>query len=57
MLAWIAALVFGIGLICDWAEVSSDLLSFPTFALLGLLLLALHLAGVGAGWRARGDRV
>lgn len=28
---------------------STDLLSFPTFALLGLLLLSLHLAGVGAG--------
>lgn len=53
MLALAAAVVCAIGLICDWAGVSTDLLSFPTFALLALLLLSLHLAGVGAGWRSR----
>jgi flagellar biosynthesis component FlhA len=51
LLALAAAVVALIGLICDWADVSSDLLSFPTFMLLATLLIALHLAGIGGTWR------
>jgi hypothetical protein len=54
MLALAAAVVFAIGLILDWADVrSTDFLSTSTFLFIGLLLLTLHLAGVGAGWRGR----
>lgn len=57
MLALAAAVVFLIGLFCDLIDYSSDLFSFPTFALAGLLLLALHAAGVGGPSRVgrRGD--
>ena len=51
MLAIAAAVVFGIYLLLDLLDLigNSDLFNFPTFASLGLLLLALHLAGVGSG--------
>jgi hypothetical protein len=48
MLAIAAAVVFGIDLLLDWANVSrSDAFSFNTLLVLGLFLLALHFAGVG----------
>ncbi|GAB1693069.1 hypothetical protein [Krasilnikovia sp. M28-CT-15] len=50
MLAIAAAVVFGIYLLLDLLDVkSTDLVNFPTFASLGLLLLSLYLAGVGSG--------
>lgn len=53
MLAIAAAVVFGIYLLLDLFDVArSDLFNFETFASLGLLLLALYLAGVGSGPRA-----
>lgn len=58
MLAIAAAVVAAIGLVLDWADVkSTDFLNAHAFLLLAVLLLALHLAGIGAGWRARRDRV
>ena len=53
MLAIAAAVVFGIYLLLDLLNVKqTDLFNFYTFAALGLLLLSLHLAGVGTGLRA-----
>jgi hypothetical protein len=58
MLAIIAAVVFAIALVCDWAGVGSDFFNYQTLDTIGFLLIALHLAGVGAGynWRGRGRR-
>ena len=54
MLAIAAAIVFGLALILDWAEADlGDAFTSMTLLLLGLLLLALHLAGVGASFRPR----
>jgi hypothetical protein len=48
MLAFAAAVVFGIYLLLDLLDVgTTDIFNFPTFASLGLLLLSLHFAGVG----------
>ena len=57
MLAIAAAVVFGIYLLLDLLDLldnNSDLLNFPTFAALGLLLLSLYLAGIGSGPRTGG---
>jgi hypothetical protein len=54
MLAIIAAVVFGIWLILDLLDTNlgaPDLFNFSTMASLGLLLLSLHLAGVGSRLR------
>jgi hypothetical protein len=54
MLAIAAAVVFGIALLLDLFNTdlgAHDLLNFQTLTLLGLLLLALYLAGVGRGAR------
>lgn len=57
MLAIAAAVVFGIYLLLDLLDVgNTDLFNFPTFASLGLLLLALHMAGVGGAMRTRRRR-
>jgi hypothetical protein len=53
MLAVAAAIVFVLALLFDLADVSSDAINNGTLTVLGLLLLALHLAGVGAGWNWR----
>ncbi|HEY7484922.1 MAG TPA: hypothetical protein VH912_10730 [Streptosporangiaceae bacterium] len=55
MLAIVAAIVFVLALLFDWANVSSDAINNTTLTVLGLLFLALHLAGVGSGfnWRSR----
>ena len=48
MLAVIAAVIFGLDLLLDLANVSLGTVITPTTLLLaGLLCLALHLAGVG----------
>lgn len=54
MLALAAAVVFGLALILDWAEADlGDAFTSMTLLLLGLLLVALHLAGIGASYRPR----
>jgi hypothetical protein len=55
MLAIAAAVIFGIAVIMDLAEASIGIAS-GTVVTIGLLCLALHLAGVGAGVRAGGGR-
>ncbi len=54
MLAIAAAVVFGFALLLDLLNSNlgaPDLLNWNTLVLLGLLLLALYLAGVGGGPR------
>jgi hypothetical protein len=55
MLAILAAVIFGLALLFDLADVASDPFDYQTLVTVGLLLIALHLAGVGAGanWRGR----
>ncbi|MFD5030818.1 hypothetical protein ACFVWX_10680 [Streptomyces sp. NPDC058220] len=57
MLGFAAAVLFAIAFIINATETSVDALFAPTsLMLLGLALLALHVAGIGAGWAARGRR-
>ena len=57
MLAIGAAIIFGLALLFDLAEVNlGDAFTNATLVTLGLLLLALHLAGVGTAARARSWR-
>jgi hypothetical protein len=54
MLAIIAAIVFGFALLLDLFDTdlgAPDLFNWNTLVLIGLTLLALYLAGVGAGPR------
>lgn len=54
MLALVAAVVFGLALILDWADADlGDAFTTMTLLMLGLLLLSLHLAGIGASYRPR----
>ncbi|KAB2348968.1 hypothetical protein [Actinomadura rudentiformis] len=55
MLAIVAAIVFGIALLLDLADYASDALNYQTLIVVGLLLLALHMAGFGTStnWRGR----
>jgi hypothetical protein len=51
MLAIVAAILFGLALLLDLANVSlGGNIDLFTIVTAGLLLLALHLAGVGSGW-------
>lgn len=53
MLAIAAAVVFGIAFIIQATGTSTDVVFTPSsLELVGLLLVALHLAGVGSGWSA-----
>ena len=55
MLAIAAAVVFGISLLIDLLDTNFGapvLFNVPTLTTIGLLLLALYLAGVGSGPRA-----
>jgi Na+/phosphate symporter len=53
MFAILAAVVFGVGLILDWANVKqTDFFSTSTFLFLGLLFISLHLVGLWP-WRGR----
>lgn len=53
MLAIIAAVAFGLALVLDLADVSlGEVITLNTLVTLGLLLLALHMAGVGTGTRS-----
>lgn len=52
MFAIIAAVIFGLALILDWADASvSDAFTPQTLLMAGLLCMALHLAGIGASRR------
>lgn len=56
MFAIIAAVIFGLALILDWADATvSDAFTPQTLLMAGLLCVALHLAGIGAAttWRGR----
>lgn len=55
MLAIAAAVVFFIAFIINATETSTEIIFGTTsLTLVGLFLLGLHLAGVGAGWQASG---
>lgn len=52
MLAIVAAILFGLALLLDLANVSlGDTINTGTLVTAGLLCVALHLAGVGVGVR------
>jgi hypothetical protein len=51
MFAIIGAVIFAFALILDLAKADIGIAS-GTFLFAGLLCLALHMAGVGAAWRA-----
>jgi hypothetical protein len=54
MFAIIAAILFAIALVFNLAGTTFGThVSFDTFLVAGLLALALHLAGIGAGWKMR----
>jgi hypothetical protein len=54
MMAIVAAIIFAIALLFDLADVKTDAFNYATLVTLGLLFLALHLAGFGTGWRGGG---
>ncbi|WP_405639932.1 hypothetical protein [Streptomyces sp. NBC_00019] len=57
MLAIISAILFFVAFLINAAEISTnDAFSSTNVMLLGLTALALHLAGIGTGWPARGGR-
>ncbi|QLY34646.1 hypothetical protein H0264_24680 [Nocardia huaxiensis] len=58
MLAMAAAVSFGVALLFNLFDASLGEITEATLVVLGLLLVALHLAGVGAGrsWNARSWR-
>jgi hypothetical protein len=60
MLAIIAAIIFAIAFIINATGTTTDAVFAPmSLLLVGLCLVALHLAGVGTGWnwsRGRGGR-
>ncbi|MFF3846599.1 hypothetical protein [Streptomyces sp. NPDC002328] len=57
MLAIIAAVAFFIAFLINAAEISTnDAFTSTNIMLIGLTLLALHVAGIGSGWAVRGRR-
>lgn len=54
MMAVVAAVIFGLALLFDLIDFSSDAFNTLTLVTLGLLFLALHLAGVGTAVRTGG---
>lgn len=57
MLAIIAAVAFFFAFLINAAEISTnDIFTSTNVMLLGLTLLALHVAGIGGGWSVRGRR-
>jgi hypothetical protein len=57
VLAIIAAVAFFIAFLINAAEISTnDTFTSTNVMLLGLTLLALHVAGIGSGWAVRGRR-
>jgi hypothetical protein len=54
MLALVAAAVLGLALILDLANVGlGSTIDLFTFVIVALLLMALHLGGVGTAWSGR----
>jgi hypothetical protein len=54
MLAFIAVIIFAIAFIIRVTATATDALFAPaSLVIAGLACLALHQAGVGAGWRSR----
>jgi hypothetical protein len=57
MFAILAALIFALSLILDWADAKvSDAFTPQTLVTAGLLSIALHLAGIGTSTRWLGRR-
>ncbi|MER7056347.1 MULTISPECIES: hypothetical protein [unclassified Streptomyces] len=57
VLAIIAAVLFLIAWLINAAEISTnDIFTSTNVMLVGLALLALHVAGIGSGWATRGRR-
>lgn len=57
MLAIVAAVLFLIAFLINAADIATnDVFTSTNFMLVGLALLALHVAGVGSTWAARGRR-
>ncbi|MEU0007181.1 hypothetical protein ABZ079_23595 [Streptomyces sp. NPDC006314] len=57
VLSIVSAVLFFIAFLINAADISTNQTFTSTnIMLLGLTLLALHLAGVGGGWSARGRR-
>ncbi|MFG2307250.1 hypothetical protein ACGFS9_00960 [Streptomyces sp. NPDC048566] len=57
MLGIVAAVLFFISFLINAADISTnDVFSSTNVMLIGLALLALHVAGVGSGWNTRGRR-
>jgi hypothetical protein len=59
MFAILAAVIFGLALILDWADAKvGDAFTPQTLLTAGLLCIALHLAGIGTStsWRGRRRR-
>jgi hypothetical protein len=55
MLAIIAAILFGLALLLDLANVGlGNTIDIMTIVIAGLLFLALHQGGIGTGWAGRG---
>ncbi|MFD9324738.1 hypothetical protein [Streptomyces sp. NPDC060065] len=56
MLAFVAAAFFVIAFVIRVTETSTEVIFSPTsLMLVGLAFLAVHSAGVGAGWSSRGS--
>jgi hypothetical protein len=59
MFAFLAAIIFALSLILDWADAKvSDAFTPQTLVTAGLLCIALHLAGIGTStsWLSRRRR-
>ncbi|MFF0067076.1 hypothetical protein ACFYRC_37385 [Streptomyces sp. NPDC005279] len=57
MLAIVAAVLFFISFLINAAEITTNhVFSSGNVMLLGLALLALHVAGIGSGWAGRTRR-
>ncbi|MGW3290673.1 hypothetical protein ACWDR3_39180 [Streptomyces sp. NPDC001002] len=55
MLAIISAVLFFIAFLINAADISTnDTFTSTNVMLIGLTLLALHVAGIGSGWSVRG---
>jgi hypothetical protein len=57
VLGIIAAVLFFIAFLINAADIATnDAFTSTNVMLIGLTLLALHVAGIGSGWAARGRR-
>lgn len=56
MIAIVAAVLFGLALLFELAGISVEVITAQILVIAGLLCVALHLAGVGAGARTGGWR-